>query len=205
MSTKLKRPPASTSAAEFFETWLPAEYARVRESGELTANPPDNKVSVALVGDAGGEWTLSMADSALTTSAGADADAAIKLSSSVQDFRALVIGEDGDHQLLPDKADAGIDLNLLVADKETQDILDSVSGMITFQITGFNGRDWSLSVSFKGASEPAANIAVPAEVYKQISDGSLPAPQAYFSGQIQMTGDATFAMQLVMALMQRQQ
>lgn len=204
MKTKLNRPPAEISAAEFFATWLPSEYARVRGEGALTATPPDNKVAVELSGDDGGQWTLVMKGGDLTVEEGAVADAPIKLTSSAQDFRALLGGEEGDHQLVPESAD-GVDLNLLVIDQPTQEIIDGVSGKINVQITGFNGRDWGLAASFKGASEPEATISVPADVYKQIADGSLAAPQAYFAGQIQMTGDATFAMQLVMALMQRQQ
>lgn len=203
MKTKLNRPPADIGPAEFFETWLPAEFARVRETGALTATPPDNKVAVELGGDGGGAWTLVMAGGELSVVQGAADDAAITLSASTQDFRALLGGEQGEHQLLPD-SDEGVDLNLLVIDQQTQQILDGVSGTIHVKITGFNGRDWSLSAAFKGASDPAATISVPADVYKQIAEGSLAAPQAYFSGQIQMTGDATFAMQLIMALMQRQ-
>lgn len=204
MKTKLNRPPAEISAAEFFSTWLPSEYARVRDEGALTATPPDNKVAVELTGDNGGGWTLVMSGGTLTVDDGAIADAPIKLTATAQDFRALLGGESGEHKLVPDSAD-GVDLNMLVIDKATQEILDGVSGKINVQITGFNGRDWALAASFKGAAEPEATIAIPAEVYKQISEGTLAAPQAYFAGQIQMTGDATFAMQLVMALMQRAQ
>jgi len=204
MKTKLNRPPADIGAAEFFETWLPGEFARVLATGALTATPPDNKVAVELSGDDGGAWTLVMAGGQLSVEQGGAGDAAITLSGSTQDFRALMGGEQGEHQLLPD-SDEGVDLNLLVVDKATQEIIDGVSGKINVQITGFNGRDWSLGASFKGASEPEATISIPADVYKQITEGTLAAPQAYFSGQIQMTGDATFAMQLVMALMQRQQ
>jgi putative sterol carrier protein len=77
----------------------------------------------------------------------------------------------------------------------------SIRGTLTFQLTGFQGRDFSAALSFGEAADPAAVISIDADTYRAMLDGSLPPAQAYFSGKITIGGDAAFALQVGMGLM----
>ena len=93
-----------------------------------------------------------------------------------------------------------------VLDRATQQLLASAPGALRFEVTGYNGRTWSLDVKIgKGPApaEPDATISVDAETYAQIVARTLPAPAAFFSGKLKITGNVNLAMQIGMALMQR--
>jgi hypothetical protein len=194
----MTRPPADIAPGTFFEQWLPAEYARLGSG----ATPPDSAVVVHLDGDGGGAWTLRVQGGALTGKPGAADAADLVLRQTVADWRAAVCGEDGAPDILPDnvnpmRALAG------AGSPAAQQMLQSLSGTLVFQVSGFAGRTWAIRVSFKGAASPEATIALDADTMQQMRSGALPPPQAYFAGKIQITGDVNFAMQLGMAMMAR--
>ncbi len=196
----LNHPPADIAPAEFFESWLPAEYERLdalRAEKSLPA-PPNVTAAVTLVGDGGGTWTLAIADKKLSVSQGAPAEIDFSFSLALEDWREILAAGGGENDLLPSEgsmADA-----LLVA-TQLQESLQDVRGTIRFELTGFKGRTWGAGVSFGGAADPRATMAIEWETYEQIRAGTLPAAQAYFSGKILITGDTNLAMQVGMALM----
>jgi putative sterol carrier protein len=196
----INRPPSDITPKAFFEEWLPGEYAKLSASAAGKA-PPDAVIGVALSGDGGGAWTLAMKSGALTGTAGAPATADFILSHSVDDWRAVIIGEQGGPELLPGNANP---MNaLLAADDTLKAALDPISGTIELNVTGFNGRTWSLKIAFKGAADPAASITVDTDTLAQMRAGTIAPPQAFFAGKIAITGDVNFAMQLGMAMMAR--
>ena len=197
----VNRPPRDITPETFFSDWLLSEYKQLREAAGGAATPPNTTIGVNLDGDGGGEWTLTLADGELSSASGLSGDADVTLVQSVNDWRALMCGEEGAPDLVP--ANANPMDALLAADQATHDLLTDVVGCINLKMSGFGGRDWQLQVMFKNATEPEATFAVDAETYGQMLDGSLPAPQAYFAGKIAITGDTSFAMQLAMAAMAR--
>ena len=187
-------PPSDIAPAEFFETWLPAEYRRMR--ADLPA-PPDAVIHIALSGEGGGAWTLSLSGGELSVAAGAPDNANIAIRQSVEDWR-LVTVQAAEHG--PDPA-AGATIEKLLTGPALGQVLDTVSGTIRFEVPGLAGRDFATEITFSGAAEPSSTITVSADVLEQIRSGALAAPAAYFSGQIQIAGDPTLAMQVGMAFM----
>ena len=200
----IERPPSDITPERFFEQWLPAEYRKLREAAKDhtvgRSGPPDVVVGIGLSGDGGGDWTLTMKAGELSAARGAPAAAGIGLAQSVADWRAMIVGEAGGVDFAPR---GGSPMNMLMGDSGAAELLAQLRGTIRFEIGGFNGRTWNIAVTFAGAAEPAATIAVDAETYGQMLSGTLPAPQAYFSGKIIISGDVNFAMQLGMAMMAR--
>ncbi len=194
--TTIQRPPADITPKDFFESFLPGEYARLKPSGGPT--PPNFKVETRLDGEGGGTWVLTLANGALTVSTESAADADITLTQSVDDWRVVTAGAAGSDVTLPDSLSIEKLLNVPPA---IHQILSSTKGSLRVEIPGFLGRTFALGVMFHGGAQPAATISVDAETLAQIRSGALPAPQAFFAGKILLSGDTAFAMQLVMAIM----
>ena len=187
-------PPSDIAPADFFENWLPAEFKRMR--ADLPA-PPDAVINVELSGDGGGVWalTLSGGDLAVATQAADDANIAIR--QSVEDWR-LVTTQAAEHGSAPA---SGATIEKLLTGPALGQVLNTVSGTIRFEVPGLAGRDFATEITFGGAAAPNSTITVSADVLEQIRSGALAAPAAYFSGQIQIAGDPTLAMQVGMAFM----
>lgn len=194
------RPPRTITPQEFFDRWLPAEFAA--QVGKLPAAGGDLVViRSTLEGEGGGAWDMRVQGTRLETGpAGAD-QADVHVQQTVRDWRAFIAGEDGAMDLVP--AEAG-SLDGLFVDAQSQQMLKLVGGTLRFEVEQYNGRTWALVVTLgkrPPSAPPDATIAVAADVYAQILNRTLPAPQAFFQGQLRLTGDVNLAMQLGMALM----
>ena len=200
MST-LSRPPRDISASEFFESWLPEQYKQLKTEQSGDATVPNVAISVTLEGDGGGEWTLSLSDGELAVRRTASAGALLSITQTVEDWRSVVAGDGGgdSEAELP----SGFNVASVLTDSGTLDLIKDVKGSIRFEIPQFRGRTFGVSVMFNGAAEPAAGVSVDAVTIAAIRAGTLAAPQAFFSGKIQLTGDTTLAMQLGMAMAAR--
>lgn len=199
--TTIQRPPSDITPRDFFESFLPREYERLKPSGGPT--PPSLKLQIQLEGDGGGTWVLALANGALTVSPQAIADADITVTQSVDDWRVVTVGvATGPDLTLP----AGMSIeSLLDVPPAIQQALATTRGTLRVEIPGFLGRTFGLGITFHGAAEPAATITVDAETLAQIRSGALPAPQAFFAGKILLSGDTAFAMQLIMTIMAQAQ
>ena len=189
-------PPSDITPADFFERWLPEQYQAMRAN--LAGVPPDGVIRIELTGDQGGVWVLRLSGGDLAVAVGAgDGPANIEIRQSVVDWRQITTraaAEGGD----PTSA-ASIDR--LLASPALGQLFHSVKGTIRVQISGLEGRDFSAEITFGGAAEPSTGISVDADTLEQIRSGALPAPQAFFSGRIQITGEPALAMQVGMAFM----
>lgn len=193
------RPPANISAAELFGTWLPAELERLRGAANAPT-PPDLRTRVTVSGDGGGSWLYETNSGALSVTQDAGpADLEVAISS--EDLSAVLDPAGGVLPEVPAGAAAkGPGLDKLFSGPLV-DQAKSIRGALSFQLTGFKGRDFGASLTFGGTAEPAAVISVDADTYRAMLDGSLPPAQAYFSGKITVGGDAAFALQVGMGLM----
>lgn len=199
--TTIQRPPRDITPKDFFETWLPGEYDRLKAS--IQPAPPDLKAQVRLEGEGGGTWLLELAGGALTVSTRSAPDAHITVAQSVADWRAITAGEDGaGPDLTPPE---GISIQHWFVNPAIHQALASVKGTLRFEIPGFRGRTFAVALTFHGAAEPQATISVDAETVAAIRSGALPAPQAFFAGKILISGDSGFAMQVAMTVMAQQQ
>lgn len=204
MQPSPNRPPRDITPTRFFSDWLPREFASEFGAGKRAAS--DITVAVDLEGEGGGRWVLDVRGGTLSVRAPGDEGPApmVQLWQSVQDWRALAVGEDGANvDLAPPQASA---LDVLFVDPASRQILSSVRGTVRFEVTGYNGRTWGMLVKFgtqPGRAEPDATITVDAATYAAILARKLAPPEAYFSGKISLRGDTSLAMQLAMAMLPR--
>jgi hypothetical protein len=194
----IERPPTDITPQGFFERWLPEQARAVTAAAPLL-------VRVLLDGDGGGAWDLRLGPSGLSVTAGAaGAEAEVTVVQTVADWRAIAVGEPGAVNLAPPQARP---TDVLFLDPEAQRLVQQVTGTIRFEVTGYNGRTWALTVKLGArplaADRPDATISVDADTYAAMLARTLPAPQAYFQGKIKISGDMQLAMQLGMALMPR--
>jgi SCP-2 sterol transfer family len=198
------RPPRDITPTRFFSDWLPREFASEFGAGKRAAS--DITVAVDLEGDGGGRWVLDVRGGTLSVRGPGDEGPApmVQLWQSVQDWRALAVGEDGANvDLAPPQASA---LDVLFVDPASRQILQAVRGTVRFEVTGYNERTWGMLVKFgtqAGRNEPDATITVDAATYAAILARKLAPPEAYFSGKISLRGDTSLAMQLAMAMLPR--
>ena len=190
----MQMPPSDITPADFFENWLPGQYQTVRAG--LAQAPPDAVIGVALSGEGGGDWTLTLASGDLSVAASASDAAQIAIKQSVPDWRLVTT------QAASEGADpaAMASIDKLLAHPALGQLL-TVRGSIGLRILGLQGRDFAVDITFGGIAEPACVISVDADTIEQIRSGALPAPQAFFSGKLTMDGDPSLAMQIGMAFM----
>jgi hypothetical protein len=176
---------------EFFERWLPAEFAKA-------GGAPGIHTLVRVELDGEGAWNLQVNGATMEiVPDGGDAD--VIVAQTVEDWRATT-------EVTP-KGTTPRDL--LMLDASTQQALAGLKGVVRFEVTGFAGRTWQLTVAFgKGTPvarplEPQSTITVDAETQKALLTGKMMPPEAYFAGKIQIRGDVSLAMQLGMAMMSR--
>lgn len=203
-SHSANRPPRDITPAKFFTEWLPREFASEFGAGKRAAS--DITVAVDLEGEGGGRWVLDVRGGTLSVRGEGDPGPApmVQLWQSVQDWRALAVGEDGANvDLAPPQASA---LDVLFVDPASRQILSAVRGTVGFEVTGYNGRTWGMLVKFgtqPGRVEPDATITVDAATYAAILARKLAPPEAYFNGKISLRGNTSLAMQLAMAMLPR--
>ncbi len=195
--TAINRPPSDITPKEFFENFVPKEFERVAAAS--AASSPDMSAEVTLSGDGGGTWTLALSGGKLNVTAGAADSPDVAVTQSVEDWRAITVGGDGGPDLTPPD---GISIEHWFVNPAIQQALRDAKGTLRFEIPGFGDRTFSATLMFHGAAEPTATISVDADTVAQMRDGSLPAPQAFFAGKIEISGDSAFAMQIGMAVMQ---
>ncbi|ACY17446.1 hypothetical protein Hoch_4957 [Haliangium ochraceum DSM 14365] len=195
--TTIQRPPSDITPKDFFENWLPAEFERLK--GSAAAPPPDLTAQIHLEGEGGDTWQLALRGGQLSVSTEPASAPEIAITQSVEDWRAITVGESGEGlDLTPPE---GISIEHWFVNPVIHQTLQNTKGTLRFEIPGFHGRTFAAELSFHGAETPRAVISIDAETVKALRDGSLPAPQALFSGKIQISGDSAFAMQLGMTLM----
>ena len=199
--TTIQRAPRDITPKDFFESWLPKEYDRLKAS--IRPAPPNIRAQVRLGGDGGGNWLLELAGGALTVSNRTVPDADIAMAMSVPDWRAITVGEDGPGlDLAPPE---GMSIENWFINPAIHQALASINGTLRIEIPGFRGRTFAIALTFHGAAQPQATISVDAETVAAIRSGALPAPQAFFAGKILLSGDTAFAMQVAMTVMAQAQ
>src|SRR2546421_7151649 len=134
------RPPRDITPTRFFSDWLPREFASEFGAGKRAAS--DITVAVDLEGEGGGRWVLDVRGGSLSVRGEGDAGPApmVQLWQSVQDWRALAVGEDGANvDLAPPQASA---LDVLFVDPASRQILSAVKGTVRFGDTRDHGSGW---------------------------------------------------------------
>ena len=198
--TQGTKPPHDITPRRFFEEWLPAFYASAM-AGKRTGDPLE--VRIRLDGDGGGAWDLKVGGAQLMVSPAAHSETPVSIRQTVADWRAIAVGEPGGIDLTPPR---GGPLDLVFVDPALRQIVGTVRGAVRFEVTGFNGRTWALTVKLGDQPEkpqPDATITIDAETYDKLLKRQMQPPEAYFAGKIRLSGDTGLAMQLAMSMMPR--
>lgn len=196
----LPRPALDMAPRDFFERWLPEQAARL---DVLAAGAPEVHLRVTLEGAGGGAWDVRVREGKLAVGAPGGGEPHVAVLQSVDDWRALVLGDEGGQTIAPPGAQS---TDLLFVDPMARQMLQAVRGTVEFRITNYRGRTWKLRVKFGPqpmAEEPTSTITVDADTYAAMAARKLPPPEAYFSGKIQIGGDPGLAMQIGMAMLPR--
>jgi hypothetical protein len=189
--------PADLTPAQFFESYLPAEWARARAGA---APPPDATIEIVLDGDGGGTWTIAIAGGAMTTTAAAAARSPdLRVRMTTTDFRAAVQGEDGAPEIFPRDLDLARAFARIPSSAAGAPV---GKGALEVGITGFHGRTWHIALESGGAATPAATVTIDADTVAAIRDRKLDPASAFFGGKIQLGGDVAWIMQAGMGFMQ---
>lgn len=191
-SASTARPPADITPAAFFGDWLPAR-------ADSIAGDPSLSVRVELHGDGGGAWDLRPAVPGLTVAPADGGDVDITMTLSVDDWRALIVGEPGSPRFAPPEARV---TDMLFLNPAVRELLTAVSGSIRFDVSGYRGRTWTMLVRF-GASSPAAIDTITttdAGTFAAILAREVTPPQALEAGLLRLEGPHHLAMQLALGL-----
>jgi hypothetical protein len=189
--------PTDLSPAQFFTSYLPAEWARARAGKPAAA---DATFEVVLDGDDGGTWAVTVAKGELTAREGAAAAPDLRVRMSATDFRAALQGEDGAPDIFPREIDLGAAIARIPSGAPG---VQMMKGAVTIGITGFHGRTWTIALESGGASTPSASVTIDADTIVAMKHGKIDPASAFFGGKIQLGGDVAWAMQLGMGYMQR--
>lgn len=193
-----RRPPLDILPEQFFMRWLPIELERLGSVACAT----EMIVRVQLDGDGGGSWDLVARGGTLDVSPSASQlRPQVKLRLSVQDWRAIMVGESGPVDLTPPSASP---TDLLFVDSASQQLLSAISGTFRFEVHDYNDRTWTLWATFGDrdpVEPPTAVISTDASTYGAILARNLSAPEAYLSKKITVTGDASLGIQVGLALL----
>ncbi len=195
-----RRPPADISLDQLFTSWLPAEIERLGSAAGSAAQP----VRIEIHGSEAGSWDLCLSRGKLiVTAADIVHQPMVTLRLSLEDWRALTVGEEGPVSLLPPAASA---TDLLFIDSHAQQLVSKVSGTFRFEIHHYNGRTWALSATLGcclQSDSPDATIAMDAPTYAAILARKLSAGEAFWAKKITLSGDTARGMQVGLALLRK--
>ncbi len=195
----VSRPPAGTSASQFFETWLPAAYA----ASERRAHAAGPIVRAELSGPGGGVWEVRADEDGLTVGAPTPQAGApdVLLRQTAADFVAAFAGDPDLPEIMPPGASP---LDLLFLDPRDADLLRQVAGRILVEVEGRRRRRWSFDVAFAkagiDAGRPRTTIRVDGATFAGVTSGQIPAVQPLMDGRIKIDGDRALAMQVLLLL-----
>jgi len=193
------RPPAGTTAVEFFESWLPAAFQASGRGAPLAAP----LVRASLSGAGGGSWDVQAHDGELQVEKATREPPDVWLRQLAADFlTALSPDPDPDlPQMLPPGWSA---LDLLFLDPRDVEMLRQVNGRLLVEVAGRRGRRWAFDVGVGkagvSAGRPRSTIRLDGATFDGLRSGSIPPMQPLFDGRIKLEGDRALAMQLLLLL-----
>jgi len=197
-----------TTAAELFDSILPAELAAVAIRPGLSAE----RAAIHVEGPDGGNWTLGVEGEGITIREEDDTDATIQLTVSSSDARELVLGSVRDRLL---EALGGVDAvqeqvspafvsSLLMTDEQLtrlaphrgdlQFIIDDPDEAATYRVT------LTLGGGGPNLDSPRAVVTIGVDDWVELLTGRVDPQQAFMQGRIRMAGDMGLPMGLLAAL-----
>ena len=193
------RPPAGTTAVDFFERWLPAAFQASGRQAPLAAPV----VRASLSGTGGGAWDVQACEDELRIEPAGREAPDVWLRQSATDFLIALSPEpDPDlPQMLPPGWSA---LDLLFLDPRDIELLRQVNGRMLVEVAGRRGRRWTFDVGFGktgvSAGRARATIRLDGTTFDGLRNGTIAPMQPLFDGRLKIEGDRALAMQLLLLL-----
>lgn len=206
-------PPASTSASEFFEQWLPKAFADAPIPD--AAREVEVRLGVKLTGQGGGEWVFHMNRGSLSVGKGSTEECAFTLIQSEDDWRGCLwegrggaFGKQAAAMFQPGvqgtNTGPGVGPGGRAPNPQAIERLGALRGVIRMVVAGGPGGEWKIDFKL-GPGEPPADptttVTVTHEDAELMGKGELDPMQAFMSGRIQIAGDMALMMQMQAATM----
>jgi hypothetical protein len=195
-----QRPAPGISAAELFQTWLPAAYT----AAGCVAPGDAPAVRVMLSGEGGGDWSIVADGDTLTVQPLAPRAAHASdlwIRQSAADFLAAFAGDVDLPELLPDGWGP---LDLLFLDPRDVALIRQISGRLLVEIAGKRRRRWAMDIAVgkagMAAGRPRATVRLDGPTYDGLRRGTIPPLQALLARKIAVEGDRALAMQALILL-----
>jgi hypothetical protein len=190
--------------AEFFESFVPARFAKLVLPDPLARAVL--RVGVHLYGDGGGEWLYHLRDGDLDVVAGGCDEASLTLIQSVDDWRGTlwegrggVVAERGLRLLRSGRLAALAGGAAHAAEPDLIERLAGLDGVLRAVVTDGQAGDWAIALQFgpgEVPAEPTTTVRVAHDDVRAIAKGDLAPLQAFLAGRISIAGDPLLAMQL---------
>ena len=188
------------SPERFFNEYVPAELARLKG----TLGDRSSVGSVVFEVTPGGAWSLGLEQGEVRVTAGAAADALVRITIAADDFVPVVVG--GAERL---GSAASVEQRLVAArvltvDADRARLLREATGSVALVLTGAAGVTHRLVITLGSAAPkldaPDCELACALEDLWAIQSGSRNAFELLMEGKLTMTGKVELAMALGAAL-----
>ena len=197
-------PSSPIDPAEFFESFVPARFAKLVLPDPLAS--VGLRVGVHLHGDGGGEWLYHLRDGDLEVVAGGCDEASFTLIQSVDDWRGAlwegrggVVAERGLRLLRSGRLTALAGGGAHSADSDLIERLAGLDGVLRAVVTDGRAGDWAIALQFGPGQvppEPTTTVRVAHDDVHAMAKGDLAPLQAFLAGRVSIAGDLLLAMQL---------
>ncbi|MBI4511922.1 MAG: SCP2 sterol-binding domain-containing protein [Deltaproteobacteria bacterium] len=182
---------------EFFTTYLPARFAAARQAFSGKSSP--GSMTFHVHGDAGGSWTLSLANGELEVTPGTCGEPVVQAFLSREDFEHLLLQA----ARLEEAQGGGLETQLLAfkaltLDAERAKMLRSVTGSVAFVIAdGSVTRKVVIAVGdVRSVEQPDCRVECQVTDFLDLTAGRQLAIQLAMSGRMRLLGNAQVAMAL---------
>ena len=199
-----KFPSAPIDPAEFFESFVPARFAKLALPDPLARVAL--RIGVHLHGDGGGEWLYHLCDGDLEVFAGGCDEASFTLIQSVDDWRGTlwegrggVVAERGLRLLRSPRLATLAGGAARAADSDLIERLVDLGGVLRAVVTDGQAGDWTIALQFGPGEVPAeatTTVRVAHDDVHAMAKGDLAPLQAFLAGRVSIAGDMLLAMQL---------
>ena len=171
---------------QFFEQLLPMGFQAQRDAGG--AVPQDFTMQYVLAGEGGGEWAVTIANGAMSTTKGRH-DAVLTITLSTADFLDAILGRNGAaiSVLLPQNRPGRPDNSARVK---------QMKGTVAQELSRDGMDPFKIELCFGGAATPCTILKMKLADFVAMNEGRLNGQEAFMTGRLRIEGDMAFMMQV---------
>jgi putative sterol carrier protein len=181
--------PSDVTPEQFFEQMLPMGFEANAAANPAQANA-NLTIQYNITGAGGGEWTVTIKDGKLTSSKGRS-DANVTFTTSFEDWRDAVLGQNGASLalILPQPRPGRPDNSARVRE---------IKGTMAVELAREAMDPFKVEMSFNNTPAPRCVLKMKLQEYLDMQTGKLNGQEAFMQGRIKVEGDMGFLMQIAM-------